>query len=444
MRVSFRGRVLWLPPPALLALLYFVLILAGTALLMLPAAQAQPVGLGDALFMSASAVTVTGLVVVDPGTSFTLFGQAVLMGLIQLGGLGLMVFAALLLLSLGIGIGLPQRVVLSEELGQGSMRTLRRLAKLIVTVAVVAELLGASILAVAFVPVYGWGEGLWQALFHAVSAFNNAGFSLFPDSLMSWAGRPLVCLTIAALFIAGGLGFVVLNDLWQKRRWRTLSLHSKLMLAGTAALLLLSWGLVAALEWRNPGTLGAIDGTGARLLAAFFEGATPRTAGFNSLDTAAMEDATTVLVMGLMFVGGGPTSTAGGIKVTTAIVLVLATYAFFRRRESMHAFGRSLGIEEVLKVMALTTISVATVFVGLFVLAAVHEGPLFDLFFEVVSAFGTVGLSRGATGDLDLFGQIVIGGIMFLGRVGPLTLGFFLATRSHPRVGYPRGEVYLG
>ncbi|SLN36278.1 TrkH family potassium uptake protein [Roseisalinus antarcticus] len=433
-----------LPPPSLLALLYLVLVLLGTGLLMLPAAQAVPVRLNEAFFTSASAVTVTGLIVVDPGTSFTIFGQAVIAVLIQLGGLGLMTFAALLLVTLGISIGMPQRIIMGEELGTGGFRNLLRLARLILMVAVVAEVAGTALLMLVFVPEMGWATGTWSALFHAVSAFNNAGFSLFDDSLVRHGSEPLVLLPIAALFIIGGIGFVVLGEIWQKRAWSKLSLHSKLMLTGTGALLLVSWALIGALEWGNPATLGAMEGSGDRLLAAFFQSATPRTAGFNALDTAALTDASTVLVMGLMFVGGGPTSTAGGIKVTTALVLILATRAFFLRHDTLSAFGRSIGLDEVMKVMALATISVGMVFLAWFVLAAGHEGEMFDLLFEVVSAFGTVGLSRGATADLDIIGQVIVACIMFLGRVGPLTLGFFLATRSSPRIGYPRGQIYLG
>ncbi|SHI54582.1 TrkH family potassium uptake protein [Wenxinia saemankumensis] len=433
-----------LPPPALLAALYLAVIVAGTILLSMPIAQARPVGLLDAFFTSTSAVTVTGLVTVDPASHFTWFGEAVIMGLIQVGGLGLMTFAAFLLLTLGISIGMPQRVVIGEELGDTTMEGLARLAKLILLIALVAEIAGTGILALTFVPEQGLWPGLWSALFHTVSAFNNAGFALQADSLMGYVGDPLVSLPIAAMFILGGLGFIVLGDLFQARSWRELSLHSKLMIVGSVLLLLLGWVLVAVLEWTNPRTLGGLASTGDRLLAAFFQSATTRTAGFNSLDTAGLEDATTILVMALMFVGGGSTSTAGGIKVTTAIVLILATRAFFRRRQELSVFGRSLGLEEVMKVMALTTVSLALIALALFLLSVRHEGDIFDLTFETISAFGTVGLSRGATGDLDAFGQCVICFVMFMGRVGPLTLGFFLATRATPRVAYPRGQVYLG
>jgi len=197
------------------------------------------------------------------------------------------------------------------------------------------------------------------------------------------------------------------------------------------------------LEWSNPATLGDLS-IGEKLWASWFQGVTPRTAGFNTVDTGSMHDSSTMLTMTLMVVGGGSTSTAGGIKVTTLAVLLLATFAFFRRRTHLHAFGRSIGLDEVMKVMALTTISMLLVLSGIFFISISHDGAFLDLAFEVTSAFGTVGLSRGATGELDGFGRAIIIFTMFIGRVGPLAIGFFLATRSVPRVKYPAGQIYLG
>jgi trk system potassium uptake protein TrkH len=305
-------------------------------------------------------------------------------------------------------------------------------------------LIGAGLLSFVFVPEFGWAKGIGHAMFHSVSAFNNAGFALYPDSLMGYVGNPVVNTVIPALFILGGLGFIVLADIYGVRNWRRLSLHSKLMIVGTLGLITFSFPMFAALEWTNPGTLGALDGTGARIWASWFQAVTTRTAGFNSVDTGAMHDSTTLMTMALMLVGGGSTSTAGGIKVTTLIVLVIATIAFFKRETELHVFGRSLGSQEVLKVLALTMVSILVVLTGIFVTSISHDGDFLDLAFEITSAFGTVGLSRGATGELDTAGRITIMLIMFLGRVGPLTLGFFLATRSIPRVRYPKGQVYLG
>ena len=439
-----------LPPPLTLLILYAALVAAGAVLLKLPLAHepgAPDVSWSDAVFMSASAVTVTGLVVVDPASTFTLFGEAVIAVLIQLGGLGLMAFAVLVLGALGMPVGLTRSITLREDLGQTSLRDLGKLVRLIAVVFALCEGIGALALSFVFVPDLGWAQGVWHAVFFSISAFNNAGFALFPDSLTAYGTDPLVVLTITALFIVGGIGFVVIADLVRSRqggllpRWSPLMLHSKLMLVGTAALIAWGVGMFAALEWNN--TLAGYA-LGDRALLAWFQGVTPRTAGFNTLDYAAMHDSTAFLTITLMLVGGGTTSTAGGIKVTTLIVLLLATRAFLARRSELHAFGRSIPLEDVLRVTALVSVSMLFVAGAMFLVLLSHDGEFLDLLFEVASAFGTVGLSRGATGELDELGRAVIVALMFAGRVGPLSLGFFLATRSAPRVRYPKSPVFLG
>lgn len=447
MNLSFRSllrrkKTLRMPPPALLSLYYLAFIVLGAILLWLPISHHGDIGLGEALFTSTSAVTVTGLVLADTGAAFTGFGQAVIAGLIQLGGLGLMTFAVLLLGALGIPIGMPQRLILREDLNQTSLSNLSYIARMILIIAVACEAVGAALLALVFVPEFGWA-GLWEAIFHSISAFNNAGFALHPDSLSKWVGNPIINLVIPALFILGGLGFIVVGDVYRARDWRKLTLHSKLMLVGTA--LLITWGSVmfGLLEWGNPETLGSLNVV-EKFWASWFQGTTPRTAGFNTINTSGMHDSTSLLTMTLMLVGGGSTSTAGGIKVTTLFVLLLATIAFFRRQTTLHAFGRSLGLDEVMKVLALTTISMLLVLTGVFVMTINHDGQFTDIAFEVTSAFGTVGLSRGITAELDGIGRFIIMMIMFVGRVGPLAIGFFLATRSVPKVKYPAGQIYLG
>ena len=439
------ARLVRLPPPLLLLVLYAGLVVIGAALLMLPFAAVTPTTTwSDAVFTSASAVTVTGLVVLDTGTHFTFFGELVILVLVQLGGLGLMTFAVLVLNALGMPVGLPRSLTLREDLGQNSLAELVGLVKVIGAVFLIAETAGTAILAAVFVTELGWGEGLWFAFFHTVSAFNNAGFGLLPDSLSRYALDPVVNLTIPLLFITGGLGFVVVADIWRHRRWGPLTLHSKLMLVGTAGLILWGWGTFAALEWSNPGTLGAFDDWRQKLLVAWFQGVTPRTAGFNTVNYAAVHDATAFMTITLMLVGGGAASTAGGIKVTTFLALLLATVAFFRRRHELTAFGRSVPLADVLHVLAVVSVSILFVAVATFVVLISHDGDFLDLLFEVASAFGTVGLSRGATAELDGVGRAAIVALMFAGRVGPLTLGFFLATRSAPRVRYPKSPVYLG
>lgn len=433
-----------IPPPAILALLYAALIVAGAAVLKLPFASTVALGWSDSLFTAASAVTVTGLVVIDVGSRLTLFGQVVILVLVQLGGLGLMTFAVLVLSMLGVRINITQQVFLRDDLNQTSISDLFKLVRGILRVVLLFEVVGTALLALVFVPEFGWTRGIWLALFHAISAFNNAGFSLFPDGLIGWVGDPIINIVVPVLFITGGLGFVVMDELFCKRGWREYSLHTKLMIVGSLGLTVWSVVIFAALEWTNPGTLGALPGVGERLWASWFQGVTTRTAGFNTVDISDIHDSTAMMFMSLMVIGGGSTSTAGGIKVTTFIVLVLATIAFFKRTNQLHIFGRSLGPEEVMKVLALTMVSILTVFIGIFLVMLSHDEAFLDIAFEVTSAFGTTGLTRGMTTELDTFGRAVIIVVMFIGRVGPLTLGFFLSTRAAPRVRYPASKVFLG
>ncbi|TNF69147.1 MAG: Ktr system potassium transporter B [Gammaproteobacteria bacterium] len=428
----------------MLMIMYATCIILGSFFLMLPIASNEPTSWYDALFTAVSAVTVTGLAVVDTGSHFTVFGQIIIAILIQLGGLGLMTFAVLILTALGMRIPIRKQILLKEDLNHTNLGSLVRLVWVILKVVIILELLGAALLAFHFVPEFGWLEGIWQSIFHSISALNNAGFSLFPDSLSRWVGDPLVNIVIPALFIIGGLGYSVLTDINEKRRWRTLTLHSKLMLLGS--LLLILWGMVAfmMLEWSNPKTLGALDSNSARIWASWFQSVTTRTAGFNTVDIGSLYNSTSLMMMPLMFIGGGSTSTAGGIKVTTFILLMLSVIAFLKRQDHISVFHRSLSMEQMLKVLALVSISLLITITGLFIITITNHESFIDLAFEVFSAFGTVGLSRGVTANLDNLGRFVLIAIMFLGRVGPLALGFFLATKSTPRVRYPAGKVFLG
>ena len=433
-----------LPPPAVLALLYAVLIVLGALVLMLPVSTTVPIRFIDAMFTATSAVTVTGLAVIDTELGLTFFGQVVVATLIQLGGLGLMTFAVLIMAVLGLPVGLGQEIYLREDLKQTSMHRLTRMSANIFRIVLVAEVAGALLLCLSFVPTSGLWPGIWHAVFHSISAFNNAGFSTFSSGLVPYATDPIINLVIPVLFITGGIGYGVTVEIMNGRGWRYYSLHVKLMLVGTAVLIVLGVGLFALLEWNNPRTLGQYQYVSERLMVSWFQGVTPRTAGFNTTDIGATHDATALMMIALMVIGGGSASTAGGLKVTTMVILVLATFAFFRRQNQPSAFGRSIGPDQILKVMALVAIASVLIFIGIFVVAATHDGHFLDISFEVASAFGTTGLSRGYTPQLNDIGRWVIMFIMFLGRVGPLTLGFFLATRTTPRVRYPEGTVFLG
>lgn len=446
-RPSWRGFRRWLgrtPPTAVLATGYLLLILLGASGLMLPFATTRPLSLTEALFTSTSAVTVTGLNVIDTQFVLTFWGQLMVMILIQMGGLGLMTFAVLIFSALGMSIGVAQSIYLREDLKQTSYESLTRLTATIFRIVLWAEVAGAMLLCLTFVPRFGFTQGLWHAVFHSVSAFNNAGFSTFSSGLVDFATDPIINIVLPALWITGGIGYVVISEIGQRRFWHGYSLHTRLMLVGTAVLIVMGIGLTAVLEWHNAGTLAKFDSAVARLSVAWFQGTVPRTAGFNTVPINELHDSTSLLYMALMIIGAGPTSTAGGLKVTTIMVLFLATMAFFRRRTHVWAFGRSVGLEEVLKVMALIALAAVLMFTAIFALSVTHDGDFLDISFEVASAFGTTGLSRGYTGELSDFGRFVIMIVMFLGRVGPLTLGVFLATSIPSRVRYPQGQLHLG
>lgn len=437
-------RVRSLTPPQALILSFIGLSVAGTLLLKLPMASHHGTSWAQALFTAVSAATVTGLAVVDTGTHFTLFGQSVLLVLMQAGGLGLMTFGMFVIYLMRDRMSLGHRAAISEALNQPGQDDMRHLLRMMFGFTVVMELAGTLLLAIQWVPELGWRHGLFHSLFHAVSAFNNAGFGLRPDSLVAYADNALVNLVIPALFISGGLGFVVIADMIRKRRFRDYALHTKVMLIGTLVINAVAMLAVLSLEYGNPATLGKFSGIGDKLWAAWFHGVTPRTAGFNTVDVSGLLAPTALLTMVLMFIGGGSGSTASGIKLSTFIVLVLATRSFLRADHRPVIFGRSLDSTLILRALAISTISLFCALIGTFLLAITEKAPFLDIAFEAVSAFATVGLSRGLTPDLSGPGQVIVMLLMLVGRVGPLTLAFTLATRRSAAIQYPDGRVNIG
>ncbi|MRX72125.1 Ktr system potassium transporter B [Bacillus lacus] len=439
----FKGKVLHLSPPQVLALSFLSFITIGTILLKLPFASTTYISWIDALFTATSAITVTGLVVVDTGIDFSVFGQVVIMCLIQLGGLGLMTFAVLIILVLGKKIGLQQRILVQESLNQTSLGGIVRLVKMLFVFTIIIESIAFTFLSIRWVPEYGWKEGMYQSLFHTVSAFNNAGFSLWSDSLSGYVGDPTVNIVITFLFITGGLGFTVLADMWYKKNFRKLSLHSKLMMIGTFFINIFAFFLIFILEYANPATLGTLP-LSEKLWGAYFQAVTPRTAGFNSIEIGDMTTPAILLIIVLMFIGAGSASTGSGIKVTTFIIMVLATITFLKGRLETVAFKRTIKQQTILRALAIIVISLLFIFIMLFILTITENAPFLIILFEVISAFGTVGLSMGLTGELSTVGKQVIIVMMFIGRIGPLTLAFTLARRQKSAVRYPDEEIFTG
>ncbi|MGL4614705.1 MAG: TrkH family potassium uptake protein [Shewanella sp.] len=430
-------------PPLILSISFIVLILIGTLLLKLPIATTAPVTWSQSLFNATSAVTVTGLVVFDVGTVYSTFGQVVVALLIQLGGLGIMTFAIVTLLALGGKIGFLHNTIAKEAYNSTNTSTLVATAKAVLIFSLCVEFIGMIILAVSWSDELGWQTSLFHGFFYTISAFNNAGIGLSPDSLIPYVEDPVINLTITGLFIIGGLGFTVWIDLWRQRRWAKLATYSKMMIIGTVMLNAIAVLAIYGIEFDNPGTLLPLSETG-KWLASWFQAVTPRTAGFNTLAMNELEDATTALMLLLMFIGGGSLSTASGIKVVTFMVLVLATYGYLRRYEVVYVYHRGISKDTISKALALAMISVATIWVSIFFLLLSEKAPMIDVIFEAVSAFGTVGLSRGLTSNLTVTGQFIIIFLMFMGRLGPLTLAYFLASPKSKRIRYPETKLTIG
>jgi len=310
--------------------------------------------------------------------------------------------------------------------------------------ALTAEAIGMLILSLFFIPELGWQDGLYHALFYAISAFNNAGFALSPESLSAYVSHPGIGLSVTSLIIVGGLGYIVMMELMDKRSWSKLSVYVKVLLIATLLINLAATAAILLLEFGNPATLGALNSFGDKLLAAWFQGVTPRTAGFNTLHVESLTVGTSVLMLLLMFIGGAPNSTASGIKVSTFVILLATTRSFLKGNLNVQLFHRSLGRETVLKALATVTIGMATIFIAVLTLSILVEDEFLNIAFEVVSAFGTVGLSRGTTSELGTAGQVLIMAVMLVGRLGPLTLGYTLTVRRKSHIRYAKTEFPVG
>ncbi len=446
-------------PAQALVFYYAAAILFGTLLLATPlAAHGAPLSFLDALFTATSAQCVTGLIVVDTGTRLTVFGQCIVLALIQIGGLGITTFSVYLFIYLRVGVGARGRWIINETLMHTPVSSWRDLLKGIFVLTMVIEGIGAFMLAFAFVPVLGFWQGIYSAVFHSISAFCNAGFSLFPDSLIGFRDNPLVNLTIMTLIILGGIGFLVIRELVevgrsrgkQRSRRPKLSLHTKIVLVASSFLVIYGAVMIGWLESNNSlAGMPLIEG----FWTALFQSVTARTAGFNTIDLNAFRAPTVFLIIFLMFIGASPGSAGGGVK-TTSLALFFAIF-YNRLRGSQHTslFRRTLPDEAITKALALVLLAIILIALALFGLMIVqspdlaHENPreFLSYTFEAFSAFGTVGLSIGATAKLNAMGKMIIILLMFVGRVGLLTMAFAIAGRTRrfaPR--YAEENIMIG
>ncbi|WP_241972720.1 TrkH family potassium uptake protein [Cryobacterium cryoconiti] len=424
-------------------------VLVGTVLLMIPIATPGPGGtsLLIAAFTATSAVCVTGLTLVDTATYWTPFGQVIILLLIQIGGFGIMTFASVLGLAVIRKMSLRSRMTAAAEVKSFGLEDVRGLVLGVVRISLIVEFIVAVLLTLRFSTGYGepLGRAVWLGVFHSVSSFNNAGFALFSDNLISYATDPFICLPIAAAVILGGLGFPVIMQLRKHLRnplkW---SMNTRIVLVGTTTLLVAGTVYITGVEWNNPGTLGPLDWP-SKLLVGFFQSVQTRTAGFNSLDIGAMDSASLLGMDVLMLIGGGPAGTAGGIKITTFAVLFFILLTEIRGEVAVNVFGKRLSRAVHRQAITIVLLAVAVITISTVALMLITDLGLDELLFEVISAFGTVGLSTGITASLPPAGQVILMLLMFIGRLGPMGFASALALRERPiAYEFPKERPIIG
>ena len=433
----------------ILSLGFISVILIGTILLTLPISSinGEFTNIVDAMFTSTSAVCVTGLIVLDTATHWSTFGQCIILLLIEIGGLGFMSFTTLLAILIGKKITLKQRLLIQESMNTFSLQGLVKMVKHILIFTTTIQLLGAVVLSFVFIPDYGVKRGIYYSIFHSVSAFCNAGFDLIGEfrSITVYYNHSILILTISALIIIGSLGFSVWSEIYHYKETRRLSVHSKIVLLVSGVLLLGGFLAFFALEYNNPNTLQDMNFKD-KIVNAFFASVTPRTAGFNTIDLAGMTTASKFLTIFLMFIGGSPGSTAGGLKTATFGILLITVISVIRGREDSEAFGRRFPKELVYKAFSLFFIAMSIVLIVTLVLSVTENNENFlDLLYEATSAFGTVGITTGVTQELSTIGKFIIMISMYFGRVGPLTIAFAITKkRKKKNYKYPEGKILIG
>ncbi len=444
-----------LRPTQIIILGFLAVILFGALLLTLPISSKSGAGTPfiDALFTATSATCVTGLVVVDTAAHWSVFGQLVILAMIQVGGLGFITMACLVSFLLRRKISLRERLIMVESFNQSEIQGIVWLARRVLTVTFVVELSGALILSARLIPEFGLLGGAYRGTFMAVSAFCNAGFDVIGKygefvSLMPYVGDFVINVTVMGLIVFGGLGFFVWADLYRYKPGvgYQFKLQTILVLTVTAILIVGGAAMIFAFEYHNPQTIGNLP-LPQKILASFFQSVTTRTAGFNTIDQAAMSDMSKLVSMILMFIGGSPGSTAGGIKTVTLAVILVTVYNVVRGRKSVNVLGKHIGHGIILRALSIALIGVMVLFVGVVILSATEEAGLQVLLYEAVSAFGTVGVTQSLTPDLTSVGKCVIMVLMFFGRVGVLTIGFAIAAKQNDganKIRYPRVQLMVG
>ncbi len=441
-------------PAEMLIYGFALVILLGAMLLSLPIASASGTSSGfiNALFTATSAVCVTGLVVVDTGTFWSGFGKVVIIFLIQIGGLGFMSLTTMFFVLAGKRITIKDRLLIQSSVNMDSLSGVVKFTKYIFFSAIIIEVIGALILALVFIPEYGFLKGTAYSFFHAISAFCNAGFDLFGNysSLTKYVDNFIVNFAIAGLIILGGLGFAVTSDIINIRKFEKMTMHAKLALTVTGVLLIIGFVLFFIFEYNNPKTLGNLSFP-SKLMAAFFQSVTPRTAGYNTIDIAALTAPSLFLTMLLMFIGASPGSTGGGVKTTTFAIIMMTVGSVLHGKKDVIAFKRSIQGPAIRRAISVVVIALAIVIVMIFVLLCTEPEASFEtVVFEVLSAFGTVGLTTGLTPHLSVAGKIAISITMFVGRLGPLTVAYAISRsekRARENIGtykLPEGNIMIG
>jgi len=439
-----------LNPAQILVLGFLGIILLGGLLLSTPfvTQTGEASGLLTGIFTATSAVCVTGLVVVDTGTHWNMGGQIIILMLIQIGGLGIMTMATSVALIVGRKITLRSRLIMQEALNQFTLQGVVRLTKYIILMTLFIEAVGAVFLSIRFMDYYDTGTAIFYGIFHSISAFCNAGFDLIGNgqSLTPFVMDTTFNIIIMALIILGGLGFTVIMDVIKVKKFRRFTLHTKVVLVMTALLLLVGFVLFFVMEYNNSATFGDLPMQD-KLTAAMFQSVTTRTAGFNSVDLSQMYDSSKLLTVSLMFVGGSPGSTAGGVKTTTIAIVILLIISVVRNRDDVECFKKRISKDNVNRALTVVGIGISLLFTIPFLLSITEKGTDFiTLLFEAVSALGTVGLSLGFTSQLSVPGQLIIIFTMFAGRVGALTIVFALASKNKQKalIRYPVSKISVG